>query len=140
MTKRIGLWIDHKKAVMVIPGEREVEVKTIESGLERHVHYRGAPRPKTPYSAQYKQGDDQIYNKYLEHLNKYYEKVLAETRGAENMLIFGPGEAKFEFKKLLAREKVRIRDVQVETADKMTERQIAARVRKYFEESGAGTS
>jgi ribosomal protein S11 len=139
MTKRIGLWIDHKKAVMVIPGERGAAVKTIESGLEKHVRYRGATRRKTPYSAQYKQGDDQIDKKYLEHLNKYYEKVVAQIRGAESMLIFGPGEAKFELKKLLAHEGVRIRDVQVETSDKMTERQITAKVRRYFQESGAGT-
>ena len=80
MTKRIGLWIDHKKAVMVIPGEREVEVKTIESGLERHVRYHGATRRKTPYSAQYKQGDDQIDKKYLEHLKKTREEFENEMR------------------------------------------------------------
>jgi hypothetical protein len=137
MTKRIGLWIDHMKTVMVTLGEQETEVKQIVSGLEKHVRYHGAPRPKTLYSAQYKQGDDQIDKKFLGHLNKYYKKVIAQTRGAESLLIFGPGEAKFELEKLLAREKVRIREVQIETADKMTERQIAAKVRRYFQESGA---
>jgi hypothetical protein len=45
----------------------------------------------------------------------------------------GPGEAKLEFEKRLARENVKIPVVGVETADKMTEPQLAAKVRKYFE-------
>jgi hypothetical protein len=135
MKKDIGLWIDRKKAVIVSVSADGLTIRRVESGLEGRVGYRGAPRPKTAYSAQYKQGDDQIDKKYLEHLNKYYEKVIAQIRGAERLLIFGPGEAKFEFEKLLVRRKVRFRDVRVEKADKMTDRQIAAKVRRHFREA-----
>lgn len=137
MKRDIGLWIDRKKAVIVSVSADGLDIRRVESGLAGRVGYRGAPRPKTAYSAQYRQGDDQIDNKYLEHLNKYYEKVIAQISGAEGLLIFGPGEAKFEFEKLLIRRKVRCRDVRVEKADKMTERQIAAKVRRYFGETRA---
>jgi stalled ribosome rescue protein Dom34 len=134
MTKNIGLWIDHKKAIIVFQSEQGQEIQTIESGVGRHVHYRGASHPKSAYSAQYQQGDDQLDNKYLEHLNKFYEKVIDHLRVAEAVLIFGPGEAKGELEKRIAHEKANVQIVAIEPADKLTERQIAAKVRDYFQE------
>jgi hypothetical protein len=51
---------------------------------------------------------------------------------AESILLFGPGEAKGELRKRLERDKLGGRIVAVETVDKMTDRQIAAKVRGYF--------
>ncbi len=133
MLKRIGLWIDHKKSLMVILEEKKENIQTIESGVGKHTRYRGATRPKTPYSAQYQQGDDQLDKKFSERLNKFYKDIISKIRGADGLFIFGPGEAKFELEKRMAHEGVRVRNVQVECADKMTERQIAAKVRKHFQ-------
>ena len=44
----------------------------------------------------------------------------------------GPGEAKLELEKRLAHEELKQSIVGIETVDKMTDRQIAAKVRKYF--------
>ncbi len=134
MTRSVGLWIDHKIAVIVEVGERGQTIRKLESGAE-HKEYRGAPRPKTAYSAQYTQGDDQLDNQFLLYLNKYYEQVITSLRGADRILIFGPGEAKVELKNRLQRSKSATRQVRVETADRMTERQIAARARKFSEEA-----
>ena len=132
--KNIGLWIDHKKAIVVIQNENGEDIQQIESGIARHVHYRGAAHPKSPFSAQYQQGDDQLDNKFTEQLNKFYEKVIVYLREADAVLIFGPGEAKLELGKRIAHEKVRVQIVGIETADKMTQRQIASKVRNYFQE------
>lgn len=134
MMKNIGLWIDHKKAIVVIQDEQGEDIQTIESGVGRHVHYRGASHPKSPYSAQYQQGDDQLDNKFNEQLNKFYEKVIDQLRGADAVLIIGPGEAKGELEKRIAHEKVNVQIVGIQPADKLTERQIAAKVRTYFQE------
>jgi hypothetical protein len=56
-------------------------------------------------------------------------------RDAEAILIFGPGEAKGELRKRLERNNLGGRIVGMETVDKMTDRQIAAKVRRYFQES-----
>ena len=135
MMKNIGLWIDHKKAIIVVQSEQGEDIQKIESGVGRHVPYRGASHPRSPYSAQYQQGDDQLDNKYNEHLNKFYDKVIAHIRAAEAVLIFGPGEAKGELEKRIAHEKVRVQIVGIETADKLTDRQIATKVRNYFQET-----
>lgn len=135
MTKNIGLWIDHKKAIIVIQSEQGADIQKIESGMERHARYRGASTTKSPYSTQYQQGDDQLDNKFTEQLNKFYDKVITHIRTAEALLIFGPGEAKGELEKRIAHEKVNVPIVGIDTVDKMTDRQIATKVRNYFEET-----
>lgn len=135
MAKEIGLWIDRTKAVIVSIYRHRVDIKQIESGVEKRIRYSGAPRSRTPYSAQYHQGDDRLDKKYTQQMNKYYSQVLLHLRRAGDVLIFGPGEAKGELQKHIARAKLPVRVVGVETADKMTHRQIAAKVRKYFQKA-----
>ena len=132
MTNRVGLWIDRKGAVIVSLNDTHASVTKLESGA-KHIEYRGGARAKTAYGAQHSQGDDQLDRQYLSHLDKYYKQVLLHVRGATSILIFGPGEAKSDLKKYLAREKAPERQVVVEAADKMTDRQILAKVRKHFE-------
>ena len=62
--------------------------------------------------------------------------MTSRIRGAECILLLGPGEAKIELKHHLEREGLGERIVGVDTVDKMTDRQIAAKVRQYFERSG----
>jgi uncharacterized membrane protein YqiK len=47
----------------------------------------------------------------------------------------GPGEAKGELKKRLVRNKLHGRIVGIETIERMTDREIAAKVRRYFKEN-----
>ena len=132
MEKQIGLWIDHKKAVIVILEGKKEELRKIESNMEKHVRYKGGSHGKTAYSPQFLSAETQEDRRYREHLNKYYQRVISAISEADSLLVFGAGEAKREFEKHLTQKKNHIRDIQVEAADKMTERQIAAKVRTYF--------
>jgi hypothetical protein len=78
--------------------------------------------------------DDSRERTFTGHLNINYEAVIACLRDAESILIFGPGEAKGELKERLEKSKLGGRIAGVETVDKMTDRQIAAKVRQYFAE------
>ena len=55
-------------------------------------------------------------------------------RSANSILVFGPGEAKVEFKTRLEKEKIKNRSIVIETVDKMTDNQIVAKVRQYFQQ------
>lgn len=124
MKKEVGLWIDHRKAVIVtVSGETE-EITQIASNMEKHVRYSGAAREVS--------SEDQRDRRFSDHLSKYYDEVMSHVRDAESILILGPGEAKGEFVKRLDSEDLGGRVVGVETVDKMTDRQIAARVRQQF--------
>jgi hypothetical protein len=126
MKKDVGLWIDHRKTVIVSITDKGEETKLIQSGMEKHVRYSGA--------AQDSSAEDQRDARFTGHLDKYYDRVIACIRDAESILIFGPGEAKIELQERLENEALSGRVVGIETVDKMTDRQIAARVRQHYPE------
>ena len=125
MHKQVGLWIDHRKAVIVLITDEGEEVKKITSGMEKHVRFAG-------HAAEGGSGEDVHDRQFGNHLNTYYDQVVAVVRNADSIQIFGPGEAKGELEKRLEREGLKARILAVETVDKMTDRQIAAKVRERF--------
>lgn len=130
MKKEVGLWIDHKKTV-IVTGDGE-ELKVLESDMEKHIRFTGGTHGKTAYSAQYFPAEDQRDRRFMEHLNKYYTEVIAHIQGAEAILIIGPGEAKFELEKRLRHAELQNLIIGIEPADKLTDRQIVAKVRTFF--------
>ena len=128
MKKEVGLWIDHRKTVVVSITEMVEKTSLIRSDMEKHIRYSGA--------AQEDSAEDQRDTRFTGHLNRYYDRVISCIRDAESILIFGPGEAKVELEKRLERESLGGRVVGIETVDKLTDRQIAARVRLQFSERG----
>jgi hypothetical protein len=58
--------------------------------------------------------------------------VIKFVRDAESIFVFGPGDAKTEFKKRLEKEIKNRQIIDIETADNMTDNQIIAKVREYF--------
>jgi stalled ribosome rescue protein Dom34 len=127
MKKQAGIWIDHKQAFIVIVGEGTEESQRMDSDMEKHVRYSGHA------ASQEGSADDQRDRQFASHLAKYYDEVMAQVHDAQSILIFGPGEAKGEFEKRLAAKGLGQRVVGVETADKMTEHQIAAKVRQHYQ-------
>jgi len=70
-------------------------------------------------------------------LNVYYDRVVEAVANLDGLLILGPGEAKGEFKKRLDRHKLGARVAAIETLDKTTDPQLAAKVREYFNGTAA---
>ncbi len=124
MKTDVGLWIDHREATIVtLSGDGEV-VKRISSGMEKHVRFSGGAEQGT--------AEDMRDRRFTNHLNEFFQEVITYVREAESILIFGPGEAKGELAKRLEGENLAGRIVGIETVDKLTDRQIAARVRDHF--------
>ncbi len=134
MRTRVGLWIDHRKAIIVAVTDTGEETALVVSKVEKHPQRAGDSPLKGRYEAQKVPADDSRQRTLTGHLNIYYEAVVACLRDAEFILIFGPGEAKGELKKRLEKDKLGERIAAVEAVDKMTDRQIAAKVRQYFAE------
>lgn len=127
MKKQVGLWVDHSEALVVSIGNGGDETQRIKSGMEPHVRFSGGNRTEEGSA------DDQRDRRFASHLDRYYDQLISQIRDADSILIFGPGEAKGELKKRLETKGLGGRIVGVETTDKMTERQIAAKVRAYFQ-------
>ena len=132
MKTTVGLWIDHRKAVIALVSDKGEETRVVESNVEKQPGRFTGTRSTTSYESQKVQADDSREREFTGHLHGYYDEVIAAISDAESILIFGPGEAKGELKRRLERKKHDVRIVAMETADKMTDRQVAAKVREYF--------
>ena len=124
MNHKAGIWIDHKKAVIVSASEDGVTTKTLESEVGAHPRYAGQ---------QDGGGEKKYEERHSQHLDRYYDEVIHQVTDAEELLIFGPGEAKLELKERLRRSKAHSeRTIGIETTDKLTEPQIVAKVKEHF--------
>jgi hypothetical protein len=132
MKTKVGLWIDHRKAIIVAVTGKGEEIGLVISAIEKQARRSLSSRHTGPFEPQQVPADDSRQRARTGHLNIYYDAVIASIRDAESILIFGPGEAKGELKKRLERIERGGRIVSVETVDKMTDRQIAAKVRRHF--------
>ncbi len=133
MKTTVGLWIDHRKAIIVAVTDKREEIGLIISKVEKQLRRSGDSPLKGPYDPLQVPAADRRQRMLTGYLNIYYDAVIASIRDAESILIFGPGDAKDELKKRLKRNNLGGRIVGIETVDKMTDRQIAAKVRKYFQ-------
>jgi NAD(P)H-hydrate repair Nnr-like enzyme with NAD(P)H-hydrate dehydratase domain len=124
MKKQAGLWIDHRKAVIVIVTDEGEETKEIASNMEKHVRFTGGTASEVGST------EDMRDREFGNHLNSYYDRVIAVLHDADSIQIFGPGEAKGELRKRLEHKGLKGHVLAIETVDKMTDRQIAAKVRE----------
>ena len=127
-----GLWIDHRRAILVIISDRGEDTLEIKSNAEKQIRREAGSRPGGPFEPHLVPADDRRQREYTTELDRYYDRVAAHIRGAAAILIFGPGEAKGEIQKRIEQHPTGTRILAVEKADKMTVRQIVARVRQRF--------
>jgi len=142
MKKYAGIWLDRREAFVVSIstsivsgfGDQEM-IERIESDIERRVRLSGGSRSKkTPYGPQDISVDGKQEDRIKHQLRRYYKEIVRRIRDADQILIFGPGEAKTELKKEIEKSKqLAGRINKIESADKMTKKQIAAKVRTFFE-------
>jgi hypothetical protein len=124
MKKEVGLWIDRKRAAIVTVKNGDMEMHQVVSDIEKHVRFSGG--------AQDISEEDIVERRFENHLRKYYDEVISNIHDAESILIFGPGEAKIELKKRIDGKSFIGKKIHVETEDKMTDRQITAKVKRHF--------
>ena len=123
MSDKVGIWIDHKRAVIVSASAGRVTT-SMESELEAHPHFGGQQNGGGEKKYEERRGQD---------LDRYYDEVISHLGDADGLLILGPGEAKLELKARLDRSKAHAgRTVEVATTDKLTDPQIVARVKEHF--------
>ena len=137
MPIKAGVWIDHKQAIVVLLTDTGQEIRKFSSGMRSPV---GKARSTNKYTPNDFVAEDRRERKIMAERKKVYEDLIAYLQGTDSLLILGPGEAKGEFQKYLSANRRRGLAPQVETADKMTDRQLVAKVTAHFTKSPAGKS
>ncbi len=125
MHKRVGLWLDRNKAVIVSIANNIEARSIITSDMEHYVLYSTVvPGDGAP--------EDTRDRRFWNHLGEYYDKILAQIRDAAEIQIFGPEVAKYELQKRLEEEGLAGNIVSLEEEGKLTDLQIATKVQKRF--------
>jgi hypothetical protein len=140
MSTKVGLWIDHRQAIVVAITEQGEKIEEIVSGVEKQLQRAGDRPLEGDYEVVQVPADDSRQRDFTKHLNIYYAAVITAIRNAESILIFGPSEAKGELKEQLEKNHLGGHIVNIETLDKMTNPQIAAKVREYFAKEHSPTN
>ena len=143
MKTYIGIWMDRRKAIVVTLHQPEnveepalqTKIAEISSGVEKRVRTAGGSRTaKTPWGPHQAVSESKTEARHQSQLKHYYTNLVTLLAKAHRILIMGPGEAKNGLMKLIAENPSLAAHVAgVETSDKMTPRQIAARASAYFQ-------
>ena len=127
MSLMVGVWIDHKNAVIVSASEGHVTTQTLASDVGAHPHFGGQ---------QDGGGEKKYEERHRQSLDRYYDEVIDHLGEPEALLIFGPGEAKLELKERLGRSRPPSQlVVEIESADQLTDPQIVAKVKDHYSET-----
>ena len=120
--KRLGIWMDHSTAHLMEFTVDPIETKSIESKFTREEKEHSLGK-----------SENLMHNKEQHEQADYYKKLGEVIRNYDHVILFGPTDAKVELFNLLKAnhlfEKIKI---EVEQADKMTENQQHAFVKKHF--------
>lgn len=130
---KVGLWIDYRKTIIVSVMEKWEEIKKVVLESEQHPRYFSSSPLKGSYGSLQVSADyltQRLFQEriFQEQLNIYYDEVIASIRDANSILIFGSNTAKDELKNRLEMNKLGDRIIGIEMVEKMTERQISAKI------------
>ena len=124
MSHDVGVWIDHKKAVIVSIAAGHVTAKTLESDVGAHPHFSGSQEGG---------GEKKYEERHSHDLDRFYDDVISQLGEPDALLLFGPGEAKVQLKERLGRSSALSESiVAVESTDKLTDPQIVAKVKEHY--------
>lgn len=132
MKKEVGIWVDHRKAVIVTIQNEVTVTQEITSNMEKHVRFSSNSERSTSDEMRNPDAEDMRDRKFGDHLNRYYDCIISLIRDAESIWIFGPGEAKAELENRLKKAKLGARIVGIYPVDKMTPPQIIAKVHAHY--------
>ena len=120
--KQMGIWMDHSIAFLM---ELEND-KVVESIVELEV-----PQLETDYDSG--KNEKLKYNKEQQFQSSYYKKLIDNIKSNQEVVLFGPTDAKNELLNLIKDEHLTEKiKIEIQHSDKMTAIQMHDFVRAYF--------
>ncbi|HXV15017.1 MAG TPA: hypothetical protein VEC56_12495 [Candidatus Krumholzibacteria bacterium] len=128
--KKVGIWIDHRRAVVVTIENGSESIKTIEGDVDRQPKAAGRSGNATKWGPQAPINERRIEENYRLHVVHFYKDVIKSIGKPDQLLVMGPAQAKLEFAEEIEKvAELRGVPLKVETTDKMTDPQVAAKLR-----------
>lgn len=128
MKKRIGVWVDRRRAVIVTVGQGDEQVQIVASPLET----AGAAKGRSQHGQHDIVPDAVQLNQETVYLKKYYNEIVDQVKDADYLMLMGPGEARVELRNALEQRSLGYKILEVKPAEKMTDREAMLAVRDYY--------
>jgi hypothetical protein len=121
--KNLGIWMDHSTAHF------------IDLKADKNDHSISSAFTFNTKEEALKRSESIMHNKEHQMHEAYYKKIADEILNYDNVLLFGPTDAKLELHNYLNKD-LHFKDIKisVESVDKMTDNEKDAFVKKHFEQ------
>lgn len=119
---KIGIWMDHSLANLMDYSVNPMQTKTIECNFTHEDKEEALKRSESI-----------MHNKKQNELSEYYKEIAKIIKQYDEVLIFGPTDAKIELYNTIKDDQAYAKiKIAIKPADKMTENQQYAFVKTYF--------
>ncbi|OGJ43859.1 hypothetical protein A3J23_02535 [Candidatus Peregrinibacteria bacterium RIFCSPLOWO2_02_FULL_48_14] len=124
-----GIWIDHEKAFVIKSNKvAEMTIEKLTSEVEPH-HKGGHDDGEHQTIVNQNRHDERRHNQ----MKAFSREVMARLQDTDEIVIFGPGTAKHEFKNVLEENKALAGKIKgLESADDCTEAELKEFMKNYF--------
>ena len=132
--KKTGVWLDKNKALIVTIDGEKVTLNTIASNVE-HFNIRGGSGTRFKGGPQDVVQDGKFLEREKHQLKQYYKSLALEIKDTDALVIFGPAETNAKFSEELHKnyKSLSTKIKGVKKADSMTDNQVKAWVKDFFE-------
>lgn len=122
ITRRLGIWMDHANAHLMEFASNTAEINAL-----------GSKFTDDATDADLSKGESLMHNKEQHAESVYYKELGKAIANYDEVLLFGPTEAKVELFNLLRADRhFESIKIDVEQTDRMTDNQQHAYVKEYF--------
>lgn len=131
--KKIGVWLDKKKALIVSLQNGNEQLHTVKSNVEDY-HPSGGSGTRFKGGPQDVVQDSKYSEREKHQLKNYFKELASIINDADEIALFGPAGTNEKFNKELRKKYKTIskKVSNVKKADSMTSNQVVALVKKYF--------
>ena len=133
MKNQTGIWLDKEKAILINLYEGKHTIKYIESNITIRERIPGEGKKFGRFGSQFLSLENKKKNLVKKQTAKYLKKIVLEIINSDEIVLFGPAEMKMNLKKVILKNNIiSSKLIAVKTADSMTENQLVAWVKKYY--------
>jgi len=133
MNKQAGIWIDTKQAIIVYLEKDGHRVKKVHSEIENKVRLPGEGKWFSRMGDHFFSFDRKKRAHLLKDSLAFYGDIQQEINGIDELVLFGPAKRKQELEKYLKEYGTPESVIKgVKTTDSMTDNQVVAWVRFFF--------
>lgn len=132
--KKIGVWLDHSKAHFIDFSKGPAVVETAYSDKESQVRFSGERGTGTQMgNRRSTNSEHHQHNREQEHMHEYYTLLIDRLKNYDDIFLFGSTTAKDElYNKLKSDKHFTGKSITVKPADHLTENQMIAEGKKFF--------